>query len=131
MITKLKKKFKSKKAFTLIELIVVIAIIGVLAAILIPTMSGFVDQAHTATDLANARTIYSVAAAELSFAEVNGSGVDSDTYDSVTDAADPYVDAVLDQIQGIDGTFTITVLDSAVTSVTFTPTGRAEVTYPN
>ena len=38
------KKKNSKKAFTLIELIVVIAIIGVLIAILVPTMNGFVSS---------------------------------------------------------------------------------------
>ena len=37
---------RNKKGFTLVELVVVIAIIGVLAAILIPTMMNYVKKSR-------------------------------------------------------------------------------------
>ncbi len=44
-------------AFTLIELLTVIAIIGILAAILIPTVGGVRRSAHEATSLSNLRQL--------------------------------------------------------------------------
>ena len=55
----LKKLRKNEKGFTLVELIVVIAILGVLAALIVPRIVGNVAEAAKETQIANARTIAS------------------------------------------------------------------------
>ena len=65
MMKNLFKKFReNKKCFTLAELLVVVAIVGILVAISIPVFTSQLTKATKATNLANARAAKAAAVAE-------------------------------------------------------------------
>ncbi len=55
----------NKKGFTIVELVIVIAVIAILAAVLIPTFSGVVEKANKSAALQAARSAYVEAKAEV------------------------------------------------------------------
>ena len=61
----LKKLRRNKKGFTLAELLIVVAIIGVLVAISIPIFTAQLEKAREATDVANLRAAYAEGTAEV------------------------------------------------------------------
>jgi type IV pilus assembly protein PilA len=103
---------KSKKGFTLIELVVVIAILGILAAILVPVIGGFITRANAARDQANARNLYNCYAMALA----------TGATDAVTGTG---LSAVPTSVAGLFGalpsgvTYNVTVTAGVVVSVTY------------
>ncbi len=54
----------NKKGFTIVELVIVIAVIAILAAVLIPTYSSVVKKANDSKALQEARNAYTLAIAD-------------------------------------------------------------------
>lgn len=73
----LKKKL-NRKGFTLAELLVVVAILGILVAISVPLFSSRLEAAKKSTDEANARAAKAVAAALMMEDTALTGGVDGD-----------------------------------------------------
>ena len=94
------KKLKSKKGFTLMEMLIVVAIIAVLVAIAVPTFNASLTKAKQATDQANIRTAVALitteylsmdtpAAISVKYLQTNGTLAATGAGDYKTKAASP------------------------------------------
>ena len=118
------KKFTNKKGFTLMEMLIVVAIIAVLVAIAIPTFKGQLDKSRQATDLANIRVAYADANLDaLNSADGTGTAVSakmthSGKFDKVEN---PTIGGVDIKEKQVTKGKTVTVSIDAAGEVTITP----------
>ena len=67
--------FRQRKAFTIVEMVIVIAVIAVLAAVMIPTSSGVINKANVSADQQFAASLN----VQLAMWEVDNGVIDSES----------------------------------------------------
>lgn len=103
----------NKRGFTIVELVIVIAVIAILAAVLIPTFSNLVKKANESSDIQAARNMNTFLAAAKITGEVNSildvydifedSGYSVESYKPLYADRHYYYDSEYNQILYVDG----------------------------
>ena len=134
----MKKTNSNNKGFTLVELIVVLVILAILAAILVPTLLGYIDRARSEKDYSTAQSVRVATQAYID--ELYGKGNDNVQKGDVLDDAGNGKKAIFKLVgttsdYKIDGQ-KIDITDLAITenqitsiTVTITPDGGTAKTY--
>ncbi len=128
---KLMNKMNERKGFTLAELLIVVAIIAVLVAVAIPVFTTQLEKSREATDVANLRSAYAEAVADL-MTNGTSSGAASDSYNvqqktaswqnsAVTSGLPTELSSAASTLGGLtSGKFSVTVTQDASGKVTAT-----------
>ncbi len=99
------EKKMNDKGFSLVELIIVIAIMAVLVGVLAPQFMKYVEQSRKATDIQNAEMIRDSVLADIADGFIKGSNTNVDfvNYNATTPAADGSMASAIATAPAIQG----------------------------
>ena len=115
---------KNNKGFTLMEMLIVVAIIAILVAVMIPTFTSALEKSREATDIANIRSTYAEAMVKYLDGTLTDAGVTSPKM-TQTKGGWQYVTDIPEYMTGVsamsitkDQTVTVTVDDEGTPTFT-------------
>lgn len=108
----------NKKGFTIVELVIVIAVIAILAAVMIPTFIGIVDKANESAALQEAKTTHTALLYHFDTPEkLNELNSDTSKADAYIVVDDEYYFEVKDGVlKALDAKPGVTLSDDATTT---------------
>lgn len=121
---------ENSDGFTLIEVLAVLVIIAILAAVAIPTMSGFIEDARKKSYTSQARNVYVAAQAAAMELEAEGADVSTTGTYSRNDGSAyiEKVEALLGGDVGDGSDYSITLEENRVERVEYTPENGKKIT---
>lgn len=129
LIKKKNELQKKKKGFTLVELIIVIAIIAVLVALAIPKLGGIIENSNQKADAATAKNIATIVAQGIADGTITTTG---DTEVTTTSDVAKKLDGVITpKSKNATGTKTFTYRIGATGNIVVFYTGTSNQVYPS